>query len=61
MSELPLLDVMDLGWCGLPSHPGNPPGSWSPSPETPFPPSHQNCLQVVLGPQPFWSCSPGRK
>lgn len=39
MSELPLLDVMDLGWCGLPSHPGSPPGSWSPSPETPLPPA----------------------
>lgn len=39
VSELPLLDVMDLGWCGLPSHPGSPPGSWSPSPETPLPPA----------------------
>ena len=37
MSELWLLDVMDVGWCGLPSHPGSPPGSWSPSPETPLP------------------------
>ena len=32
MSELPLLGVVALGWCGLPSHPGSPPGSWSPSP-----------------------------
>lgn len=39
VSELWLLDVMDLGWCGLPSHPGSPPGSWSPSPETLLPPA----------------------